>query len=118
MDIVLELLDTLVLDRLYATLLPASAASSSSYFQTIKHATATAIANATFSSRREVPTTRMGVVDWIYHYQPASQYLQLEPSEWAYMSSWPRDSIFRQAISLFFITWCVLYAFNRIGIHG
>ena len=105
MDIVLELFDTVFLDRLYATILPVSTASSSSYFQTLKHATATAIANATFSSRREVPTTRMGVAEWIYQYQPATQYLQLEPSEWAYMSAWPRDSIFRQAVSLFFITW-------------
>ena len=93
MDIVLEIFDTFIFDRLYAQLLPAAAAaaaaSSSGAQNAVKDAT------STFSSMREVPTP----------YQAASQFLQLEPSAWAYMSAWPRDSVWRQTLSLYLITW-------------
>lgn len=96
MDIVLEVFDTLVLDRLYATILPTSAASAS--FNAAPSGKMGATANATFSSMRELPT---GVG---YRYHPASQYLQMQPSKWAYMSAWPRDNLYRQTISLYLIT--------------
>ena len=104
MDIILEILDTLLLDRVYATLWPASTASVS--YQIIRQAAADAAAagrmvNATFSSRQELPT---GIS---YEYHPSSQYVQLRPSEWAYMSAWPRDHIFRQLLSVMSIGWCV-----------
>lgn len=97
MDIVLEVFDTLVLDRLYATILPTSAASAS--FNAAPSGKMGATANATFSSMRELPT---GVG---YRYHPASQYLQMQPSKWAYMSAWPRDNLYRQTISLYLITY-------------
>ncbi|KAL8746812.1 MAG: hypothetical protein Q9190_001217 [Brigantiaea leucoxantha] len=44
---------------------------------------------------REVPTI----------IQPSSQFFHLEPSRFAYMSAWPRDNVWRQALSLYLITW-------------
>ena len=88
MDVVLDILDTFFFDRLYATLLPAS---SIHVAQNVVKSAAT----TTFSSMREAPTP----------YSFASQYAQLEPSPYAYMSAWRRDNIYRQALSLYFITW-------------
>lgn len=87
MDVVLEVFDTFLLDRLYAAALPASTAT---YGKTVvKDAT------ATFSSMRELPTPMART----------NQLFQLEPSRYAYMSQWPRDNIWRQGISLYLITW-------------
>lgn len=88
MDIVLEVFDTFLFDRLYATILPTGNAmpnGRNSYNN----------ATSTFSSPRELPTA----------IHPASQIFQLEPSEYAYMSAWPRDNIWRQGLSLYLITW-------------
>ena len=92
MDIVLEIFDTFLFDRLYAALLPTS-------IGTTSHASLKdGGASTTFSSVREMPTA----------YHAASQYLQLEPSQWAYMSAWPRDNIYRQALTLYLVTWYVV----------
>jgi lathosterol oxidase len=95
MDIVLEVFDTFVFDRLYAAALPAS---STSYIsQYVK-----SMATSTFSSMREMgthsPTQK-------YVYEPASQIINFTPSHWAYASALPRDNMYRQALSLFLITW-------------
>jgi lathosterol oxidase len=44
-------------------------------------------------------------VEW--RYTPATRYLTLTPGVAAFSSVWSRDNIFRQAVSLFFITWFV-----------
>jgi lathosterol oxidase len=89
MDIVLEVFDTLLADRLYATLLPASLSSST-----------------TFASKYDANSTLSFFSDaQSYLYEPSSRYLYLEPSKYAYMSAWPRDNIYRQAVSLYLITW-------------
>lgn len=88
MDVVLDVCDAFLFDRLYAMLLPASKFDSA-------RASTQHMATTTFSSMREMPTP----------YQPASQYLRIEPSLYAYMSIWQRDNIFRQALSLYLITW-------------
>jgi len=89
MDIVLEVFDTFLFDRFWATVYPAS---NPSYAQNVaKHAT------ATFSSMRELPTS----------IQPSTQFFQLNPSQYAYMSEWPRDNIYRQGLTLYLITWYV-----------
>ncbi|MCJ1248333.1 c-5 sterol desaturase [Trapelia coarctata] len=88
MDVVLELFDTFLFDRLYASLLPASSVQFAK--TSVKHA-----ATSTFSSMREMPTT----------YNFASKFIQFEPSQYAYMSALPRDNIWRQALSLYLITW-------------
>lgn len=95
MDIVLEIFDTLLFDRMYSTILPAS--STSAFSQGVKHAV-----SATFSSVRE-GATMTPQHKWIY--EPASALVSLEPTEWAYRSAWDRDNIFRQATSFFLITW-------------
>ena len=79
MDIVLELFDTYLFDRIYSTLLPVSGPLS------LKQAGQDVVSQ--------------------YSYQPASQILGFPPTEWAYRSAWPRDNIYRQALSLFLITW-------------
>ena len=86
MDIVLEICDTFLFDRLYAALLPASTPSSSRPF--IKDAT------ATFSSMRELPTA----------IARTNRLFQLEPSKYAYISHWERDNVWRQGISLYIVT--------------
>jgi Delta7-sterol 5-desaturase len=96
MDIVLEIFDTFVLDRVYAAALPASASSTVSQY--VKH-----VATASFSSMREAGTQLPQQSQW--QYEPSTQYFSLEPSHWAYESSLPRDNIYRQFFSLFMITW-------------
>lgn len=93
MDVVLEIFDTFLFDRLYAAALPASG-SAFSVPQALK-------GNGTYTSMLQQPTG--GVPH--FSYEPATSYFQLPPSEWAYMSQWPRDNIYRQSISLFAITW-------------
>ncbi|KAL2428853.1 Delta(7)-sterol 5(6)-desaturas erg3A [Exophiala dermatitidis] len=95
MDIVLEIVDTLVLDRVYATLLPAAP---SSYLSNQFRNGST----STFSSIREGATA---TPQYKYIFEPASKYISLEPTVWAYSSAWPRDHILRQFISLFLIVW-------------
>lgn len=87
MDVVLEAFDTFLFDRLYASVLPA-------FPQTFSNQAK--VPNATYSSARQRPTS--------YNYEPASQYLSFEPSDFAYMSQWPRNNMYRQAISLYLIT--------------
>jgi len=85
MDVVLEGFVTFLFDRIYAQVFPASPGST---------------ANATISSIREAPTAYYNN----YQFQPASDYLSFQPSSWAYKSSWPRDDLWRQALSLYLIT--------------
>ena len=91
MDVVLEVFDTFLFDRLYASLLPASLIQFAK--SSVKH-----VATSTFSSMREVPTA----------HSFASKFIQFEPSQYAYMSALPRDSIWRQVLSLYLITWYVI----------
>lgn len=81
MDIVLELLDGLVFDRLYATILPASGKLYDNSTQA--------------AGGRRLP----------YHYEPASQYLSLAPGKYVDMSVLPRDNAWRQLSSLYMMTW-------------
>jgi lathosterol oxidase len=90
MDVVLELFDTFIADPVYAKVLPASLTTSSAFQPYIEDA------NITLSLFGDSST---------YVYNPATQYLYVEPSKYAYMSAWPRDNIYRQGLTLFFITW-------------
>lgn len=86
MDIVLEVADTLFGDYLYATFQPAQPAP-----YDFPHPPSNETVNdKAFSS-------------WTY--TPSTHYFSLEPSQYAYMSQWPRDNIYRQALSLFLIVW-------------
>lgn len=85
MDIVLEVLDTIILDHAYAALHPANLPLSD--FNSESNATA-----------EPLPSWR---------YEPATAYVHLEPSKAAYKSAWSRDNMYRQILSLFLITWYV-----------
>lgn len=87
MDIVLEIFDTFLFDRLYAVCLPAALGFNSQ--DAMKDAT------STFSGMREMPTA----------VHSSSQFFQLKPSQYAYMSAWSRDNPWRQGLSLYLITW-------------
>lgn len=93
MDIVLEIFDTYIADYCYAKALPASGGSFLT--ETVK-----AVASSTFSSLREGATAAP-----VFSYQPSTSFFTLEPSQYAYQSAWPRDSVYRQALSLYLITW-------------
>ena len=95
MDVVLEVFDTFIFDRLYAGLLPATSIDFTTNI--VKDA-----ATTTFSSMHELPTP----------YHAASQFLQLKPSQYASMSHLPRHNIWRHTISLYLITWSVPTTLN------
>lgn len=97
MDIVLEIVDTLLFDRIYSTLFPASP----SEYITQKFNNVT---SSTFSSVREGASPSP---QYTYIFEPASQIINLQPTHWAYSSSFPRDNIYRQGVSLFMIVWYV-----------
>jgi lathosterol oxidase len=86
MDVVLELTDTFIADHAYAWLFPLQPAP-----YDFPKATA-ANASAAYSS-------------WTY--KPATKYFQVQPYPAAYLSSLPRDNVWRQAVTLFLITWYV-----------
>ncbi|KAL8642688.1 MAG: hypothetical protein Q9228_000656 [Teloschistes exilis] len=88
MDIVLDIFDTFLFDRLYASAFPALCVANGKDRVQVA-------ATSTFSSMRELPTT---------HHSP-TQFWTLEPTKYAFMSAWPRDNIWRQTLSLYLITW-------------
>jgi lathosterol oxidase len=80
MDIVLDVIDTLAFDRLYATIFPVN----------------------------QTQLTPSPDNDLLSAYnQHLGRYVVLQPSAWAVRSGWSRDDLRRQALSLFLITWCV-----------
>lgn len=94
MDIVLEVIDTFVFDYVYAAILPARPA---------PYDFLSGASNATYG----------GAAASTWRYQPASKYIGFEPREAAYLSSWQRDNLYRQFISLFLITWYVHNSYER-----
>jgi lathosterol oxidase len=91
MDVVLEVFDTFLFDRIYAKILPSSLYSSLPLaLKNDGHNTT----NTMFPSQRPE-----------YIYKPSTQYFQLEPSQYAHMSALPRDNLWRQGITLYLITW-------------
>lgn len=85
MDIVLELTDTFIADHIYAYLYPT---------QSELH---------DLSNRTAVNASVQAFSPWIW--QPATKFLQVQPSQAAYLSSLNRDNPYRQTVTLFFITW-------------
>ena len=88
MDIVLEITDTFIGDYLWSYFLPARPAPQD--YADAVYANSSA---KTFSA-------------WTY--EPSTHLFSLEPSQYAYMSSFLRDDPLRQFTSLYFITWYVL----------
>jgi len=102
MDFVLEVFDTFMFDRAYAALLPSQ--SSFSAFDPISTLSAgfKGLDNSTTfgDAAQAADLTRSS-----WQYEPASQYMSVQPSEYAWMSRWDRDNIWRQTLSLYIITW-------------
>lgn len=101
MDVVLEAFDTFLFDRLYANALPIGP--SHSTFDPVSTLAASLkgfASNETYGLSPEVPLSRSG-----WQWEPSNSYFSLQPSEFAYLSRWDRDNIFRQALSLYTITW-------------
>lgn len=104
MDVVLEVCDTLLFDRLYASLLPINPAVTT--FDPISTLTASQKGynvNQTFG--QDASYSEGGPVRSGWEWQPASSYFNVAPSEYAYMSRWDRDNVFRQFTSLYILTW-------------
>lgn len=106
MDVVLELFDTYVFDRLYATVLPIrSSVSSFNPISTISASFKGYDANATFDPSVILADGNLARSGW--QFEPASQFFSFQPSEYAWQSRWDRDNIYRQAVSFYLITWSV-----------
>lgn len=86
MDVVLEIWDTFLADHVFAKVFPAQATPP---FE---------ITNGALSNH----TTAQALLPW--QYSPATTYWTLEPPEAAYLTSVPRDNIWRQLASLYTIT--------------
>lgn len=101
MDIVLEIFDTFLFDRIYANVLPIHP--SVSAFDPISTIAASLKGYNNADATRSVIGGEFARSGW--EFQPASQYLSVQPSEYAYMSRWDRDNIFRQSMSFFILVW-------------
>jgi lathosterol oxidase len=102
MDIVLEVVDRIIFDPIYAYLLPFNP--NYSGLKSVFH-------NQTASSLGESSLGAPLFNDYVY--KPASAYFQVPPGQYAFMTSVQRDDPFRQLLSLYLITWLVqstLYA--------
>lgn len=86
MDIVVEVLDTFAFDYIYANCHPARPAPY----------------DYPYPPSNETQTQQV-FSPWTY--KPSTNFFSLPPSQHAYMSAWPRDNIYRQAVSLFMIVW-------------
>lgn len=87
MDIALELCDTYLFDHMYKAILPAQPAPYNLH---------NAASNSTALDYRAASK---------WEFKPASTILSFTPGDAAYMSAWDRENIYRQAFSLFLITW-------------
>ncbi|TAQ89783.1 hypothetical protein B7494_g1862 [Chlorociboria aeruginascens] len=87
MDVALEFCDTYIFDYMYAALLPV---------QPVPYNLKDGLANST-------PIDPVSSSPW--QFQPSTEFFSFTPREVAYMSSLTRDNIYRQALSLFLITW-------------
>jgi lathosterol oxidase len=102
MDFVLEVFDTVLFDRMYAALLPTQ--SSFSAFDPISTLTA-GFKSFDNSTTFGDATQAADVARSSWQFEAASEYASLQPSEYAWMSKWDRNNVWRQFISLYIITW-------------
>ncbi|KAK5109505.1 hypothetical protein LTR62_006957 [Meristemomyces frigidus] len=107
MDVVLELADQFLFDRLWANILPINPAVAS--FDPISSLTASfkgySEYNASYDATGALARGAESLVRSAWTYQPSSDYFSIQPTEYAYTSRWDRDNIWRQAVTLYAITW-------------
>jgi len=104
MDVILEVADSFIFDRLYASILPIQTALP---FDPISTLTAgfKGFDNDTYSQQLAASGIEYAVSAW--QYKPSSEYFSVQPSEYAFMSRWDRDNMYRQFVSLYLMTWYV-----------
>jgi Delta7-sterol 5-desaturase len=105
MDVVLEIADTYIFDRVWATLLPLSSPAVNTIFDPISTLTASWTGyevNQTFGTSEGGAGVGHGRSEW--EYAPASKYFGVRPSEYAWMSAWSRDNAWRQFVTLYLVT--------------
>lgn len=78
MDIALEIVDTFIADYIYAHLFPNG-------------------------NKTDINSSIQAKDPW--EWQPVSKYFHVQPSQAAYRSSIPRDNLYRQFFTIYFITW-------------
>ncbi|KAK4570000.1 c-5 sterol desaturase [Recurvomyces mirabilis] len=108
MDVVLELADTFLFDRLWANLLPINPAVAN--FDPISTITAGFKSsfdyNATYNTASSASAALAGDASLArssaWSFQPSSEWFSVQPSEFAWMSRWDRDNVWRQMLTLFF----------------
>ena len=104
MDVVLEIADTFIFDHLYAAALPIKQTVSAFLPEpTIAGSIGGYDYNSTYTAAANLLSTSSPRSSWTF--QPASDTFSFQPSEAAYMSSWDRDNMWRQALTLYAITW-------------
>lgn len=104
MDVVLEVFDAFLFDRLYANVLPIHpSVSSFDPISTIAASWKGYTDNATFAQALTGSNDFAISNGWTF--EPASSYFSVSPSEYAWQSRWARDNMWRQAVSLYIITW-------------
>ncbi|KAK3676444.1 c-5 sterol desaturase [Recurvomyces mirabilis] len=107
MDVVLELADTFLFDRLWANLLPINPAVAN--FDPISTITAGFKGfdyNATYNAASSAALAGdASLARSAWSFQPSSEWFSVQPSEFAWMSRWDRDNVWRQMLTLYVITW-------------
>ncbi|KAF2207174.1 hypothetical protein CERZMDRAFT_102669 [Cercospora zeae-maydis SCOH1-5] len=102
MDVVLEVFDTFLFDRIYANALPISPSVStfdpvSTLAASLKGFTGN---ESTFNFSQDASLARS-----TWQWEPSNSFFSLQPTEFAYLSRWDRDNIYRQFLSFYIITW-------------
>ncbi|KAF2773539.1 ERG3, C-5 sterol desaturase [Teratosphaeria nubilosa] len=115
MDVVLEICDTFMLDRVYANLLPiSSAVSTFDPVSTIAASLKGSVdVNATYDVAHGAAQGPLARSAW--QYEPATSLFSVHPSQYAWMSRWDRDNVWRQFLSLWVIlmfTGTLIYLFS------
>ncbi|PIA92048.1 C-5 sterol desaturase [Cercospora beticola] len=103
MDVVLEVFDTFLFDRIYANALPISP--SVSTFDPVSTLAASLKGFASNESAFNNFSQEASLARSTWQWEPSNSYFSLQPSEFAYLSRWDRDNIYRQFLSFYIITW-------------
>ena len=105
MDILLDIFDDLVLDSVWAKLVPASAFIPAVNASSLHKAALNATAQIPFASTSSLSSTWSNLVSYLPH-PPLPAETLAEPSLSTILSTsaWPRDYVLRQAVSLSVIT--------------
>ncbi|KAI0346579.1 hypothetical protein BDW22DRAFT_772788 [Trametopsis cervina] len=109
MDLLLNLADTYVLDKVYAHLVPVSAFAGSANSTIFSAASSFNTSFPVLSAAKPSISAWSNIVSYLPHPPLSADILQSEIASIPYASAWPRDYILRQTISLGILT--------AVGVH-